>query len=566
MNYDQLQKSEIVRLHPPAWRQYPGSDENWHQADEDWKIEEVNRKAKSIELLNLRSQVRVRLFADTIYGIDRDPNGPNPDEKRYFLKIGMKVLLYSDNATKVVPFMPVEKSKGESFPPAIKMFREAEPELSSGNVVPAQRLRVGATSPSIHDYFVTDFQLPALFGTGAFGSPASATSPAKPSVNVEYRHWFDADSHASFLAMYIPSAPQTFEMLKNLVETEGYKEFLKARSGKLQLPGVPKKGEQVYVEPGNDGNVARIVIKRPADAFIEALEMKFSGAIYLYLDDRLTPYEVGLLDVLYRTKGLFPQFRGPDYREMRQLADNNVADSSPPKQGSESSPTQRESSTIAPPSPRAASTNSAVPPSWSPGKSLVLGAIATIVATVIGGVALSYLKKSDGPQLGSSVTNNTSTGTIDVAPGAPVIGREAPVPGTTWTHSELLNNFPFGYVIISQPAGGRWTYEPYPGDHIKWTADWAKMNIEVNHSTNKVYWTFPPDMTISRNGKVVWEQKDCHITFDTPFQEGGVYEPMLAVFPGYDEPAPVVTTLSSNQRAPVFVVGFKIWPKRDPQR
>jgi hypothetical protein len=52
--------------------------------------------------------------------------------------------------------------------------------------------------------------------------------------------------------------------------------------------------------------------------------LKFTGRIFIYHEDDLSTEQLGSLITLYKSHGLTPDFRGPNYREIKWLQDQAI--------------------------------------------------------------------------------------------------------------------------------------------------------------------------------------------------------------------------------------------------
>lgn len=105
-------------------------------------------------------------------------------------------------------------------------------------------------------------------------------------IDFKTKEYFDFEAQSKFIGFYIPSAPETFEVLVGLPEV--YTQFSSA--GKMM------------VESGAPG-------LQP----VNTDELKFSGRIFIYHEYPILESQKRELYTLYEKHGLAPQFRGSDY-------------------------------------------------------------------------------------------------------------------------------------------------------------------------------------------------------------------------------------------------------------
>jgi hypothetical protein len=65
------------------------------------------------------------------------------------------------------------------------------------------------------------------------------------------------------------------------------------------------------------------------------------------------------------------------------------------------------------------------------------------------------------------------------------------IEGTEVTHAQLKKLFPFGYVVYSFKEGKE-TYDPRPGDRMKFKFDLDAVKITPDFSSKTVLWELPP--------------------------------------------------------------------------
>ena len=110
--------------------------------------------------------------------------------------------------------------------------------------------------------------------------------PNGEKINFIAREYFDFESQAKFIGIYIPNNKNTFEFLKNL----------------------PCE----YKKIGSTGKILA-EFSSPGIQPVNTKELKFSGRVFIYHESHLFEPQKRELYALYEKQGLSPQFRGIDY-------------------------------------------------------------------------------------------------------------------------------------------------------------------------------------------------------------------------------------------------------------
>lgn len=144
----------------------------------------------------------------------------------------------------------------------------------------------------------------------------------------------------------------------------------------------------------------------------------------------------------------------------------------------------------------------------------------------------------------------------------PIATSADTIRGTKFTHEQLEENFPFGYVVF-RLADAKWIYEPDQSlleKHI----DWAKVAITPDFSKKTVDWYIP-------HLNLTWTRFNIRLanigaSVTTPMTIGRFhyFEPVRFGGVNQGEPAMCLGTLSDNQLHPVFVLGFRIPSQKGP--
>jgi hypothetical protein len=106
------------------------------------------------------------------------------------------------------------------------------------------------------------------------------------------RIYYNKDSHAKYVAVYITHGQSTFDVILTLVRhIEAYL-LHSMQSPLIQSLQLKNQGESTPETPSS---------------------YQFSGRVYIYHEDMLGPEETGDLSRAYRSNGMTVQFRGNDY-------------------------------------------------------------------------------------------------------------------------------------------------------------------------------------------------------------------------------------------------------------
>ncbi len=94
----------------------------------------------------------------------------------------------------------------------------------------------------------------------------------------------------------------------------------------MTLPSGVTKGTIITGGIDNTSNqmIPRFSMKYPADlTSVSLTDLVSTGRVYIYFEDELTLGQLGLLEDIYKTKHLSPQFRGAAYASSRQIEIEN---------------------------------------------------------------------------------------------------------------------------------------------------------------------------------------------------------------------------------------------------
>ena len=167
---------------------------------------------------------------------------------------------------------------------------------------------------TIHDLFVTDFSL--LSSNGEAETFPAASTGEKAVSTIEFKVWYDLESNAKFVSIYVPFSPDTFETLKAVAEQ--YNDILRARIQSITAPANPADATRMILAM-RDSAFIGITFKNPGDSStVNPLDFVSTGRIYLYYEYDLSLSQLGALENLFQSKGLSPQFRNWDYASVRQ--------------------------------------------------------------------------------------------------------------------------------------------------------------------------------------------------------------------------------------------------------
>lgn len=143
----------------------------------------------------------------------------------------------------------------------------------------------------------------------------------------------------------------------------------------------------------------------------------------------------------------------------------------------------------------------------------------------------------------------------------PTPNQATPIPdfidGTNVTQTDLWNTFPFGYTVFSRGTGQQWRYEKFTSDKYQFDIDPKSVGIEPNFSKGTVTWTIP----LKGNppaGQPGLRLEDSLARVEAPLTPKVATRVMrMHLMPG-EQPELYVSTLSNDQRFPVFALGYRI--------
>ncbi len=139
---------------------------------------------------------------------------------------------------------------------------------------------------TLHDFYKNDFS-----NLMKISDTATLTFKNGPTLKIGYQLYLDFDGGSEFMGFYIPKSPRTEEIC-------------------AKIPGWIKTMLQRLQH-----NTVAIDQKDPGQAGItpELKDLKFSGRIFVYHQTPIFDSAIDDLKSLYKAKGFFPEFRGPDY-------------------------------------------------------------------------------------------------------------------------------------------------------------------------------------------------------------------------------------------------------------
>ena len=139
------------------------------------------------------------------------------------------------------------------------------------------------SSKSLHDYFSAD-----NFGLIAATDPNHAVQFKTELVQVEAKLYADFNGKSAFLGFYIPNTKRTRDVCLALMDDcdSVLDTFHKTMPAQVKIPG--SKGTELK-------------------------DLKFTGRIFFYYEGALFQSDQDLIELKAAQKGLFLQFRGPDY-------------------------------------------------------------------------------------------------------------------------------------------------------------------------------------------------------------------------------------------------------------
>ena len=177
--------------------------------------------------------------------------------------------------------------------------------------------RASVKRATVHDLFITDF--PFLSSNGEAEVFPATPADAKAKLTIEFRVWYDLDSNTKFVGIWVPYSPDTFDVMGAVAEQ--YKNIINARIQSITAPAnLPDKTRMNWAI--KDGAFLGITLKKPGDSsIVNPLEFPYTGTVYLYYEYDLSLIQLGVLENLFRSKGLLPQFRNWDHVEGKPVPD-----------------------------------------------------------------------------------------------------------------------------------------------------------------------------------------------------------------------------------------------------
>jgi len=147
------------------------------------------------------------------------------------------------------------------------------------------------TPKSIYDLFTSDFSR-----LGDIQSDLTLHHKDGSKLEGVKALWFqDFESRSEFVSIYVPSGLDTYEVCRS-------------------IPGVFNKILNIF----HSSMVTEQ--KDPADSHREkSAELVFTGKVYIYYEGDLSHEQIGVLESIFKSKNLSPQFRGKDYATVRWL-------------------------------------------------------------------------------------------------------------------------------------------------------------------------------------------------------------------------------------------------------
>lgn len=137
------------------------------------------------------------------------------------------------------------------------------------------------------------------------------------------------------------------------------------------------------------------------------------------------------------------------------------------------------------------------------------------------------------------------------------------IDGTKFTHNELKEDFPFGYIVF-RLKDAKWTYEPEVDGHIKDSADWSKVSITPDFINKTATWIIPNAGLDDPEGHNLYVGNQGKVTI--PMDIGKCWPATIILESDQTQIMAMVGTLSANQLHPVFVLGFRIPTRSELQK
>jgi|SRR5450759_4551944 hypothetical protein len=160
-----------------------------------------------------------------------------------------------------------------------------------------------ATEPikplTLREYFNTDFHFGG-FNDDKVIRIGSTNEPCGREVTISCAIKFDFSANAEFLCIYVPSFVNAYIVLQSFPSLVS------------QLRTELKSGPSMEFSEGLYQDMHH------------SNALKFTGRIFIYHEDDLSTEQLGSLITLYKSHGLTPDFRGPNYREIKWLQDQAI--------------------------------------------------------------------------------------------------------------------------------------------------------------------------------------------------------------------------------------------------
>jgi hypothetical protein len=151
---------------------------------------------------------------------------------------------------------------------------------------------------SLKDLFNEDFSNCLKFTNQCSISSADG----KNKTDVPWHICNDSTAGTKFLSLYIPRSPDSYNVCAALSDFPHQAIEHERKSG-------------VEIQSKSPGDSSHVDMK----------DLQFSGRVYLYDEALLSLTELGALEALYKSKNLFPQFRGSEYVTARWFQENVAA-------------------------------------------------------------------------------------------------------------------------------------------------------------------------------------------------------------------------------------------------
>lgn len=153
--------------------------------------------------------------------------------------------------------------------------------------------------PALYDLYLFDF--PRLLNSGRESEFEARGAPGEK-IRIPFRVHMDFESKSKFISVYVPHSRfdyVAYEVCKRLPELY-----------------------EIYLR---DADSILISTRDPADSSSQRSdELVFTGKIFIYHEDEMSLEQLGALEMLFKSKKLLPQFRGPNYVITRWLQGRKV--------------------------------------------------------------------------------------------------------------------------------------------------------------------------------------------------------------------------------------------------